>query len=259
MRKSIAAFALLLAGGLATGADAEPKPRTIDASKMRDQLAVYRDDAGHYLVAPRQERDDATDWVFYGDGKTLSQQRVFAHGASDDGMDFSMWSPRVSEQSGAQLTVPAAGGATLSCGPKSEHAFTQLPADQARALVGRATFEAPAWQHTVTFVARDDDGIYYVVDALQDELGGGGQRLFVGKRGALKEVALTHVVSDPAGEVFATKDGSIKTFGADDKPPVWRHGDKVTELTALDRSEPATRLLVYRDFKIYGALGTPCD
>ena len=59
--------------------------------------------------------------------------------------------------------------------------------------------------------------------------------------------------------VLATKDGSLKTFGAGDKPPVWRHADKSTELTVLDLSEPATRTMIYRDFAIYGALGTPCD
>ena len=59
--------------------------------------------------------------------------------------------------------------------------------------------------------------------------------------------------------MFTTKDGSIKTFGPVAKPPVWRHGDKTTELTPLDLGDTGTRLIIYRDFAIYGALGTPCD
>ena len=280
-RLTLAAGALLALATLTpSGAAADPpkpapapapaKQKPIDVSKMKDKLDVYREDNGHYVVVPREASDDASDWVFYGDGKTMYQQRVFGSGSSDEGLDFTLWAPRVSQQSGAQLTLgPSGAGAagstprkpTISCDPKVERALVQLPSDQAKAMLGRATFMPPLWQRITHLIARDDDGTYYFVDVFRDESGGGGHRLFVGKKsGQMKEQVLTNVVSDPAGEVFATKDGSLKTFGDNtDKAPVWRHADKATELTVLDVSDARTRLIIYKEFGIYGALGTPCD
>ncbi len=249
--------------GAAAGAASADAPKPIDISKVRDKLDAYRDETGHYIVVQRDHDDDSGSWVFYGDGKTMYQQRVFGESSGDGAQSFTVWAPR-SEFVGAQITLPGGGSdapkPTIACGSKSERTLAQLPADQAHAMLGRAKFLPPLWQHQMHLLARDDDGTYYFVDVLRDEVGGGSPRLFVGKRAAqMKQVTLTNVVSDPAGEVFATKDGSLKTFGTADKPPVWRHADKTTELTALDLTEPATRFIVYRDFAIYGALGTPCD
>lgn len=268
MRQRLALAALALAGAVASPAAADPKPKPIDTSKVRDQLDVYRDDAGHYFVAMRGGGDDSSEWVFYGDGKTLYQQRVIGNTySSDDGAEYTLWAPRVATQAGAEVSLPAPIGSaarkpTITCDTKAVRALVQLPADQAKAVITRAQFLPPLWARGAHLIARDDDGTYYLVDMLRDDSGTGvGHRLFVGKKtpGGMKEVALTNVVSDPAGEVFNTKDGSLKTFGSSDKPPVWRHGDKVTELTPLDLTDPATRLIIYRDFGIYGALGTPCD
>ena len=252
--------------GPAPGPGPTAKVKPIEMAKMRDKLDVWRDDSGHYVVDLREPGDDTAAWVFYGDGKTMYQQRVFGTGSSQDGQDLTLWSPRVSEQAGAAITLSAHDGpdaprSKISCGPKAERALALLPADQAKGFIARATFLPPLWQRSSHFIARDDDGTYYFVDELRDDFGGGMPRFFMGKKaGQMKEAPLTNVVSDPAGEIFATQDGSLKTFGATaNKPPVWRHGDKLTELTVLDLTEPATRLIIYRDFAIYGALGTPCD
>ena len=269
-RVVVAALGLLALGGSSALAAPGPGPtakvKPIYTTKMRDKLDVWRDDSGHYVVDLREPGDDTESWVFYGDGKTMYQQRVFGTGSSQDGQDLTLWSPRVSQQAGASITLSAHNGpdaprSAISCGPKLDHALTLLPADQAKGLLARATFLPPLWQRSSHILARDDEGTYYFVDELRDEFGGGQPRFFMGKKaGQMKEYPLTNVVSDPAGEVFAIKDGSLKTFGAAaTKAPVWRHGDQVTELTVLDLTEPATRLIIYRDFAIYGALGTPCD
>jgi len=58
--------------------------------------------------------------------------------------------------------------------------------------------------------ARDDAGVYYYVDRIAKVYGGKGFRVFVGKKGAMKQLALTDVASDSEGDVFSTKTGDLR-------------------------------------------------
>jgi hypothetical protein len=69
---------------------------------------------------------------------------------------------------------------------------------------------------------------------------------------------MTNVVSDSAGEIYATKSGDLKivTEGNSGKA-YWKKGQAKNELIVLDLY--ANRYLIYRELGIYGQIGALCD
>lgn len=68
---------------------------------------------------------------------------------------------------------------------------------------------------------------------------------------------MTNMVSDSAGEIYATKTGQLKIIADKDHKAFWIKGGKKTELTVLEPMD--NRYLIYRDLGIYGSLGAVCD
>jgi hypothetical protein len=236
------------------------KPKPIDAKANADKLEVWKDDLGQYYVVPAPNAftfDEAGTWVFYGDGKTMYQQRIIGSGTSSKGYEWTIWAPRVKTLQAAGLEVKA-DRLTVSCGVKDARALTQLKADEAKVFFTKAKFFPPLWQRQTRFLARDDDGIYYFVDELREEYGGQGYRVFMGAAGTMKEMPMTNVVEDSGGFIFATKGGSLKII-ADNKHDTayWVKGGKKVELTVLVPGD--NRYLIYRSLGIYGSIGTVCD
>jgi len=257
MRDVRAALIVVLAAGVA---HADPKPEKIDLSAQIDKLEVYRDEVGNYYVVPKQgafeKREDAEPWVFYGDGKTLYRQRVLGYG-EHKGRQWSLWAPRAIGIRAAVIDVD--DKATIAC-KNVDHGsparpLTRLAADEAHSLLAKAKVLSELHQRVPHLLARDDDGAYYYIDELRS---GNGYRLFIGLKGAMKEVPLTNIVSDSAGELFATKSGSIKVPGKHDAQTYWVKGDKKIELTTvLDLAKD--HYLIYRELGIYGPLGAVCE
>jgi hypothetical protein len=83
--------------------------------------------------------------------------------------------------------------------------------------------------------------------------------VFVGKKGAMKELPLTDVASDSAGDVFATKTGDLRLVGSrgSGAKVTWIRGGKRTELVWLDLD--LNSRLIFRDLGIYKFTGTICD
>ena len=237
------------------------KPKPIDAKAVAGKLEVYRDDAGMYYVSPKASSftDNADDWVFFGDGKTMYQQRIVGFGSDGKGYDWTVWSPRVKGLNQASLTL-SVDKPYAQCKQKDKKLLVQLTVDEAKAVFGRATFLPPLWQRQAHFLARDDDGTYFFVDRYQDDYGGKGYRVFSGQKGAMKELAMTNVVSDSAGEIYATKSGDLKivTEGNTGKAYWKKDKDKTkNELVVLELLP--NRYLIYRELGIYGQLGVVCD
>ncbi len=259
----IAVFAIVTVGAITAGtslARADDKPKPIDIKPLIDKLDVYRDDTGMVLVTPNPLtfETDFEQWVFYGDGKTLYQQRVIGNSVSGAEVEWAIWSPRV--KGIAQAFVSAKGGGVeVRCrsGKDAHQKLTQVAADQAKVLLAKAKFFPPLWQRTAQFLARDDDGVYFYVDRLQDELGGKGYRVFMGKKGSMKQLSMTNIVSDSAGEIYSTKTGELKIVTGTDGKAFWKKGGKKTELVVLDTRD--NRYVIYRDLGIYGTLGVVCD
>ena len=257
--------ALAALGATQVAADPKParpgdKPKPIDAKAVADKLDVYRDDAGMYYVTPKPRvfEDGAEQWVFFGNGKTLHQQRIAGYGLSGNkGYDWSVWSPRARNLQHAAFTL-GADKPFVECKRGEQKPLTQLTVDEAKALFARATFLPPLWQRQAHFLARDDDGVYFFVDRYREEWGGKGFRVFSGQKGSLKELAMTNVVSDSAGEIYATKSGDLKivTEGNSGKA-YWKKGAAKNELIVLDLYQ--NRYLIYRELGIYGQLGVVCD
>lgn len=259
-------LALLLAPSLALAAPppekrlASEKAKPIDIKAVVDKLDVFKDDDGDYYVSPRagaMASNDASAWVFYGDGKTFWQQRIIGSSEQGPHLEWYLWSPRAKGMQAASLTIDPAS-AVIQCRNKDDgkRKLTQLTADEAKTVLGRAKFYPPLWERQSHVLLRDDDGVYYFVDELREELGGNGYRVFVGAKGALKALPMTNVATDSAGEVFATKSGSIKII-TDGNKAYWVKGAKKTELVRLEPQE--NRYLIYRELGIYGQLGAVCD
>ena len=258
------ALACALAAPAAAHADpdAAGKAKAIDVKPMLDKLDVYRDELGNVYVLPRPgtvDFDAAGEWVFYGDGKTLYQQRII--GGSDNAgksFEFALWAPRA-RANGMALIQAKDDHLELICRDRKDgtRPLTQLKADEARTLLQRTKLLPPLWHRQSHLLARDDDGVYYYVDKMLDDYGGHGFRVFVGQKGAMKEMPMTNVVSDSAGEIFATKSGQLKLVGGKGGTMYWIKGGKKSELTQLETSENI--YLIYRDLGIYGPLGAVCD
>lgn len=234
-------------------------PKPIDVKPAIDRLEVYRDDTNMYFIAPHggSSADDDTQWVFWGDGKTMYQQRIAGYHHDGTTYEWYLWSPRVRGIQNAQVALKN-GKMTIECRthePGKE--LVLLPADQARAIIAHATFMPALWTRQAHTLARDEDGVYYYVDELRDEYGGHGYRVFVGQKGAMKEQAMTNVVSDSAGEIFATKTGELKIVTSDDGKAYWKKGTKKLDLIKLELM--ANRYVIYRELGIYGSLGVVCD
>lgn len=263
MRRHLTAVLLLLVAPTAHADAKKPANKMhapIDIRAVVDQLDVFKDDAGSVLVVPKVAalKDDLASWVFYGDAKSLYQQRIIGNSIEGDKYQWSVWSPRVQGIQQAFVNSDP-NSVTITCTNRTggQRTLTPLPPDQARKVLAKATFLPPLWERQAHFLARDDDGVYFYVDRLQADYGGKGFRVFVGRKGALKEAAMTNVVSDSAGEIYSTKTGELKIVAGSDGKAYWKKGGKKTELIVLEIQN--NRYLIYRELGIYGALGVVCD
>ena len=236
------------------------KPKPVDLKSKLDKVMVFKDELGNFYVTPKVDAlgfDEATQLLFYGDGKAMYQQRVI--GSSMDGkhLSFNVWAPRAKGLNTASIDV-VSDVASVECRSKDGmRTLTPLKADEAKLLLDKVTFYPALWKRQAKFLARDDDGVYYYVDELREEYGGNGFRIYAGMKGAMKELPMTNVVSDSAGEMYATKTGQLKIIAGADGKALWVKGGKKSELTVLPPID--NRYLIYRDLGIYGQLGAVCD
>ena len=259
MRQHLAVALLLLLAGSAH-ADSKDQHKPIDVKPMIEKLDVYKDDIGNYLVTPKPLaiKDDLEKWVFYGTGKAMYQQRIIGSGVSGDELSWAIWSPRVKGLSQASVTNTMKG-AEIRCktGEDGHQKLQPLSAEQAKAVLMKAAFYPPLWERSAHFFARDDDGVYFYVDVRREEYGGKNHRVFMGKKGSMKELSMTNIVSDSAGEIYSTKSGELKIVAGSDGKAYWKKGGKKVELIVLEPGK--NRYVIYRDLGIYGQLGVVCD
>jgi hypothetical protein len=258
MRRPLIAFLCLTGTALAAPAS-DKKVKPVDAKPVLDKLIVFRDDLGSFYVVPAPDSfpmDVAAKWVFYGDAKAVYRQRMISTSATPGKhYEWGMWAPRAKSHPARIELVD--DKLTLECNYKDKRPLTQLKADEAKTFFAKVTFYPELWQRQAKFLARDDDGVYYFVDELREEYGGNGHRIYVGLKGSMKELAMTNMVSDSGGEIYATKTGQLKIIADKDNKAFWIKGGKKTELTVLEPID--NRYLIYRDLGIYGSLGTVCD
>lgn len=226
----------------------------IDIKSQAKDYRVLTNEAGQFYVTPAKYMSDAM--VFFGDGKTMYQQRIIGSGSSGDGaLDYSVWAPRVVGLQQGSIDIKPDGSGTAYC--NSEHPTKLVPAspaDSTRVLT-KAVFKAPLWKRQAKFLARDNTGVYFYVDVLRE--GGKGHRVYVGAKGQMKQMPMTTLVDDAAGQIYGTKRGELRIVANTGDKATWRKGKKVEELVVLDPSD--NRYLIYRELGIYGQLGSLCD
>lgn len=242
-----------------SAAFADPTPTPVDIKEMKAKAAVFTDPQGGIYVVFRT--DDPK--IFYGpNAKQLFEQHISGSGSDGDGgWDFSTWAPRVANGSHiGSLDHKKDGTTKKSCGEKDEQALTELTGDRAKAIVDKSAFLTSGIVRVPHLLARDDSGVYYYVDRIAKIYGGKGYRVFVGRKGAMKQMPLTDVASDSAGDVFSTKSGDLRLVRNSEshkETTTWVKGEKRTELVFLDTD--VNSVVIFKDLGIYTSLGTFCD
>lgn len=248
---AILLFAALVPAASAR-ADEPADSDALPAAGLPRDLVVVHDGRGHYLATSLTDRDQ----VFYGDGKTLWQQAVISSGASpgDGNYSWRLWAPMSPQH--ADVALQGNKAWTIEC---SGRTIPVQPLDEkeTRALIDGARFKKGLWKRQSVALARDRGGRYFFVDRLRDEHGGKGLRMFIGKKGALKEQTLSDAVDDSAGLLLTSKAGALHLDLAAGTAKFGK-GKKTAPLVFLPVQD--NRLLIYGDLGVYRQrLGVPCD
>jgi hypothetical protein len=237
--------------------------KVVDVSAKKADLGVLTDGKGHYVVYNAKE--PLTGPTFYGDGKTFHVVPVIGGGASGtESWDMSLWDPRVVglKQSYASMSMKDEGKVfEVQCG-EATGALTRLGKDEAAKLLDAAAFRGSKWTRQPTHLFRDDTGVYYLVDRLRTDDANDRRdwKVYLGPRGKMKLAALKDVVDDDEGQIFATKDGSLRLVASSGETR-WIKGKSETKLTPVDLGSFRNARMVYVDLGPYVGqkLGTPCD
>ena len=254
-RAAISVLCLLTAVAAAGG---EPKPAAVDIKAIKDKLLVFEDaQGGTYLVLPGSDGR-----VFFAsNGKQAYEQVVVTRGTNGDAWSIGTWAPRISGLAPATIQRKEDGTFERWCGNDGQTPLKAVPADRAKLLIGKLQFLSSAITRRAHLFARDDAGVYYYVDEVAKAYGGQGFRVFVGKKGAMKQLPLTDVARDTAGEVYSTKSGDVRfVIDNDDSKKntaYWIKGAKKSPLSILDVD--ANSRIIWGELGVYSFLGTPCD
>jgi hypothetical protein len=226
----------------------------VDVSSVRGDLKVFDDGAGHYLTLI--PFGNLFDHFYWGDGKDFWLVPVFGGKMDgDEAFDRVFWDPRIRQRWQASFYLKD-GVYALLCSERKT-LFKPTEPKRAEEILSQAKFHPQRWKRRAYALARDTAGTYYYVDrARTEELT--DFHLFSGPRGGLKPLRMTNVVSDSAGDVFATKSGELKLV-LGKKEASWVQGKKAKELILLPLEDNAQ--LIYSDLGVYSGqpLGTPCD
>lgn len=190
------------------GVTAAAEPKVIDVSKQ--PLLVFKDDAGgYYTWAKLSSSDKEWSTVFYGDAKGMYRQKVTGSLADDHGYEYSIWTPlaprtKLRDDDGRD---GSALKSTLFC-DETGRVLTHLLPDEAKAFVDRTKFYDTMLASRAQYAGRTDAGIYYIADWTGDK-GVKAWRLFVGKKGAMKQVTLTSADQETAGTMLSTSTATL--------------------------------------------------
>lgn len=257
-----AAIVIAVAAAPARADTAKPAADELDLASVKSRLIFLHDGRGHYVALIPFETDAG---VFYGDGKTFYQQRVFtySHDQSAGRASLSFWAP-TSAPSGGEVFLEN-GSWTVRCSDRHTP-MLKLGEEETGKLLARAVFKKVLWKRQALLLGRDDGGTYYYVDRIRDDRPPREQwndphpptgfRLFVGRKGKLRQQKLTDSSVDSKGMVLTTRRGRLAVDDGN-KRVVWSRGKKREALVYLPVEDNA--ILIYRDLGLYGKLGIPCD
>lgn len=236
--------------------------KKVELGDKKDSMAVVTDGKGHYLMFNAKE--PLSGPTLYGDGKVFNLVHTIGGGANGtDSFGLSFWDPRVSRKTStyAEFSMRDEGKVyEAGCGD-TPVTLTRVPKDDAAKMVASADLRGSKWTRRPSLLFRDDSGTYYFVDRLRvdDDLDRRDWRVYVGARGKMKAAPLKDVVDDDQGQIFATKDGSLRLVAGKDTK--WVKGKAELKLTPVDLDSSRNARMVYLELGPYVGekLGTPCD
>ncbi|MBA3395262.1 MAG: hypothetical protein H0T89_21620 [Deltaproteobacteria bacterium] len=255
---SAAVLAVVCWSGIAV---AEPKPEPIDIKPFKDKLTVLKDASGAFYVVTFDH--GGVPYIFYGTAKLLYEQPLEgSRSRNGTAWSVSIWAPRLPFPFQGTVEYAKDGTFRTTCTSKLEQGLTVVTGEKATEILDKGKFMTTAVTRRPLLLARDDRGIYYYVDVLSKQYGGNGHRVFIGKKGAMKQIPISDVATDSGGDVFSTKTGDlrlVRNLDQDVRAKVtttWIKGEKRTELITLDpyMNQP----LIYRDLGVYKLHGTIC-
>jgi hypothetical protein len=237
-------------------ADGEP----FELAEHKAKLKFATDGKGHYVAFVPFGSSDTP--MFYGDGKTFWQLRVFGGGSGGDGknpddyFDHVFWEPRAKFPYQASFEFRHQKYQVQCHERKTE--MRAVPDDEAKKLTDTSKFYKARWKRRAYALARDNTGKYYYVDQAREPEGNSDFHLYAGPKGGLKAQKMTNVVSDSEGDIFATKTGSLRLI-LNKSESLWQAGGKKEKLIFLPVED--NHILIYTDLGVYTGmpLGTPCD
>ena len=221
-------------------------------------MLMFQDAAGGIYAVLHESNRRAR--LFYGTGKLLYEQFVIGGSADGEQNTWSVdtWTPRLPDQHRGAVMRLEDGTQPRWCDGLDDAGLTLVTGDKAKQVIASVKLMTHANERVAYLLARDDTGVYYYVD---HQLRGQAYRVFVGKKGAMKQLPLTDVAVDSAGAVFSTKTGDLRLVQSTDegaKSKVkWVHGEKNEELHFLDID--MERVLVFKELGVYSFMGTLCD
>jgi len=243
-------------------ADADPEEATL----ARDTGLVIHDGKGHYIVfaspEPAKVKEGVARAVFYGDGTTFYRVHVNATGldtrAGKLHFDWSITDERYGLVRGNSALYFREGVYTMSCRDEQNRTqLTPLPPVEARSLLEKAAFKGRRMDRMAYALGRDGT-TYYYVDVANASRDSTDYRVYVGKRGAMKQLKLTDQAADSNGRVFTSKAGSLRVVMPSSL--IWTpRPKKETALTVIPVDSNLE--LVYSELGVYAGkkFGVPCD
>lgn len=252
-----------VAAGVPNAADMK-LTEEIDITTVKGELTALQEPVSKtvILVFHQPGQSKLIDRVFLGTPTQLFEQKLDSSGImfpEDDSWDVHLFAPRAREQNSSQALLNFRGSKYRLWCSDTPDVLTVVAAPDVQAILKSARFRTSGAVHRPVALARDDAGIYYYVDRLRDDLGGEGYRVYVGKRGALKQMPLRDVATDSAGKVFATKKGelqlTIDTGAA--SGAAWKSKGKSRTLKMLSLFKES--YLIHRELGVYSAFGAACD
>lgn len=261
-RIGVAIVAAQLAGLSQAAAEVPSAAAGVDVAAYRDKLAVLSDGKGHFLALTSPAESDRV--LFYGDGKIFFQVPLVGGSRNGDKWEHAFAEPRLTEGNRGEGSgyVGFDGAAyRVECG-KRVTPLSLVKSVEAKALLDAAKFQRSPRKFRPHALARDTRGTYYLVDRGFHPEDRERYRVFVGQKGNLKQQKMLNLVSDPAGELFSTKTGTLRLLlNKEPQDLRWIQGKKDTVLTKVPLDINTMIASIYNDFGVYSGerLGTPCD
>jgi hypothetical protein len=247
--RAMVTVTILLAAGTVQADD--------DTEGIRERGIVIQATKKTYLVVVPDGKDTLGDLpvhppaVYYGDGKTFYlEDREGWEGPlstrASAAIDLDDWREVHTTQ---RLETVDMRAWTMKCDDRTKQ-LSLASESTAKKILASGTFKATLPGHDPVLLARASTGTtYYLVDQPHRPKGNTDFRLFIGKRGAMKQIKLKDLSADSDGLLLVSAQGVLKLDHRSRDATFGRDGDHLKPLDRVSISVNAK--LVFGDLGVY--------